>query len=92
MAHCTGCSGTCCTGLGNDPCTCDETRTSHDGWVPEEPMAVAEAIVKGTDSEGHYAVKLRVDHDDGEGAHDEFSLGSCGCTDYHMADCPLVTG
>ena len=23
---------------------------------------------------------------------DEFLLGSCGCTDYHMADCPLMTG
>jgi hypothetical protein len=19
-------------------------------------------------------------------------LGPCGCTDYHMADCPLITG
>jgi hypothetical protein len=23
---------------------------------------------------------------------DEFKLGPCGCTDYHMADCPLMTG
>ncbi len=22
---------------------------------------------------------------------DEFTLGPCGCTDYHMADCPLMT-
>ena len=22
---------------------------------------------------------------------DEFTLGPCGCTDYHMADCPLRT-
>ena len=27
-----------------------------------------------------------------EPEEDEYSLGSCGCTDYHMADCPLVTG
>ncbi len=25
-------------------------------------------------------------------ADDEFKLGPCGCTDYHMADCPLRTG
>lgn len=23
---------------------------------------------------------------------DEDTLGPCGCTDYHLADCPLVTG
>lgn len=23
--------------------------------------------------------------------HDEDTLGSCGCIDYHMADCPLRT-
>lgn len=22
---------------------------------------------------------------------DDDTLGPCGCTDYHMADCPLVT-
>ena len=22
----------------------------------------------------------------------DFALGSCGCVDYHMADCPTVTG
>ncbi len=27
-----------------------------------------------------------------ESAEDEFRLGPCGCTDYHMADCPLMTG
>jgi len=29
-----------------------------------------------------------------EGAHrrDPDALGSCGCTDYHMADCPTRTG
>jgi len=24
--------------------------------------------------------------------YDNESLGSCGCTDYHMADCPTRTG
>ena len=23
---------------------------------------------------------------------DDYTLGPCGCSDYHMADCPLVTG
>ena len=41
MAHCTGCSGTCCTGIGNDPCTCDETRTSHDGYRAKEVAFLA---------------------------------------------------
>ncbi len=25
-------------------------------------------------------------------APDEWKLGSCGCVDYHMADCPTRTG
>jgi hypothetical protein len=32
------------------------------------------------------------DDDRGIDPKDEFTLGSCGCTDYHMADCPLMTG
>lgn len=24
--------------------------------------------------------------------HDDDTLGPCGCTDYHMADCPTRTG
>ncbi len=23
---------------------------------------------------------------------EDYTLGSCGCTDYHMADCPIRTG
>ncbi len=31
------------------------------------------------------------DDDRGIDPADEFRLGPCGCTDYHMADCPLMT-
>lgn len=31
---------------------------------------------------------LRNEQADEDDEDDEFSLGSCGCTDYHMADCP----
>ncbi len=29
-------------------------------------------------------------YDEGEDAFDSEALGPCGCTDYHMADCPLI--
>jgi hypothetical protein len=27
-----------------------------------------------------------------DGPEEDETLGSCGCTDYHMADCPTRTG
>lgn len=32
------------------------------------------------------------DRPDEAGADEPVTLGPCGCVDYHMADCPLVTG
>ncbi len=32
------------------------------------------------------------DDDRGIDPKDNLTLGPCGCTDYHMADCPLMTG
>ena len=34
--------------------------------------------------------QITLDLDDPE--EEEYTLGSCGCTDYHMADCPTRTG
>ena len=40
--------------------------------------------------QGHtFAVLSDQPNDDDQGSE---SLGSCGCTDYHMADCPTRTG
>lgn len=32
-----------------------------------------------------------IDDEEDEAQEDDFKLGPCGCTDYHMADCGLVT-
>jgi hypothetical protein len=29
MSDCRGCTGTCCTGLGSDPCVCPEPETDY---------------------------------------------------------------
>ncbi len=76
---------------------------SPDYWraearLAEEVMTVAEAIAaEGTWCEEHERVEDSEMHDlahvdEYEARSNEYSLGSCGCTDYHMADCPLVTG
>lgn len=32
---CTGCAGTCCTGIGNTPCTCEpDPRPNFEGYEP----------------------------------------------------------
>lgn len=30
MTYCNGCTGTCCTGVGSDPCTCTDNETSDE--------------------------------------------------------------
>jgi len=37
-------------------------------------------------------VDAAVADDQDERNEDDYTLGPCGCTDYHMADCPIRTG
>ncbi len=49
----------------------------------EDPPGVGVPVTNEDMSGTEYEAREKV--------YDEFALGPCGCTDYHMADCPLLT-
>ncbi len=59
-------------------------RAWHQGFIrgAAEPKAGRVVFIE----EGLYDDDGEPDRED-----DDWTLGACGCTDYHMADCPLWT-
>ena len=47
---CRGCSGTCCTGVGSDPCTCDPWSDPRE-LIAEDAIAVDEDLLLDTEVE-----------------------------------------
>jgi hypothetical protein len=43
MSGCRGCTGTCCTGLGSDPCVCPDEDYTDDGDQLSPDQRAAEA-------------------------------------------------
>ena len=67
-------------------------------WHPDDECVIVEALVvicpeTLTNAEAGL-VRARTDGtaQDGQSRGSDEDLGPCGCSDYHMADCPLLVG